>query len=44
MHLARIGVGVRQVVPGVPELFKVDRERVVQTCVESALATVGATR
>jgi AcrR family transcriptional regulator len=44
MHLARIGVGVRQVVPGVPELFKVDGEHVVQTCVESALATVGVTR
>jgi AcrR family transcriptional regulator len=40
MHLARIGVGVRSVAPGVPGLFKVEPERVVRTCVDSALAIV----
>jgi AcrR family transcriptional regulator len=43
MHLARIGIGLRRLGPGVPELFTVDPERVVQSCVTSALATVGAT-
>jgi AcrR family transcriptional regulator len=42
MHLARIGVGLRQAAPGVPELFTVPPEQVARTCVESALATVGA--
>jgi hypothetical protein len=40
MHLARIGVGVRSLAPGVPGLFTVEPERVVRTCVESALAIV----
>jgi AcrR family transcriptional regulator len=42
MHLARIGVGVRQAAPGVPELFKVEPEEIVRTCVKTALAAVGA--
>ena len=42
MHLARIRVGMRQAAPGIPELFDVEPERVVQTCVASALAIVGA--
>jgi AcrR family transcriptional regulator len=42
MHLARIRVGVRSAAPGIPELFGVKPERVVETCVASALATVGA--
>jgi len=42
MHLARIGVGVRQAAPGVPGLFKVEPADVVRTCVESAVATVGS--
>jgi AcrR family transcriptional regulator len=42
MHLARIRVGLHQAAPGIPELFKVPPERVARTCVESALATVGA--
>jgi hypothetical protein len=42
MHLARIRVGLRQVAPGIPDLFKVPPEQVARTCVESALATVGA--
>jgi AcrR family transcriptional regulator len=41
MHLARIRVGLRGVAPGIPELFKVEPEHVVDTCVASALATVG---
>ena len=42
MHLARIRVGVRQVAPGVPSLFTVEPERIVGTCVESAMALVRA--
>jgi AcrR family transcriptional regulator len=42
MHLARVGVGIREVAPGGPDLFTVAPERVVRTCVESALALVGA--
>jgi AcrR family transcriptional regulator len=44
MHLARIRVGVRQAAPGVPALFPVEPERIIETCVASALATVGAPR
>ena len=40
MHLARIGVGVRLAAPGIPDLFGVAPERVVETCVEHALAAV----
>ena len=42
MHLARIGVGVRNVAPGIPGLFTVEPERVVRTCVDGALAVVQA--
>ena len=42
MHLARLGVGVRQAGPGVPELFEVDAARIVEQCVESALAAITA--
>ncbi len=42
MHLARIGVGVREAAPGVPGVFAVSPERVRQACVEDALAIVGA--
>ena len=44
MHLARVEVGVRQIAPGVPGLFPVPPEQVEQTCVDSALRTVGAPR
>jgi AcrR family transcriptional regulator len=44
MHLARIRVGVRQLGPGVPALFSVDPARIVQTCVDGAMAIVGASR
>jgi AcrR family transcriptional regulator len=37
MHLARIGVGMREAQPGVPDLFVIPAERVVATCVEHAL-------
>jgi AcrR family transcriptional regulator len=40
MHLARVGVGVRELRPGVPDLFSVAPERVIETCVESAVALV----
>jgi AcrR family transcriptional regulator len=40
MHLARIGVGVRSLGPGIPALFDVDPDRIVTTCIDSALATV----
>ena len=41
MHLSRIRVGVRQAAPNVPELYPVEPERVVGTCVSSAMAVVG---
>jgi hypothetical protein len=42
MHLARLGVGVRQAAPGVPALFRVEDEDIVRFCVRSALATIRA--
>jgi AcrR family transcriptional regulator len=44
MHLARIRVGVRLLGPGIPELFRVEPERIVETCVSSAMATLGVAR
>jgi AcrR family transcriptional regulator len=44
MHLARIRVGIRQAAPGVPALFAVTPDQVVETCVSANLATVGARR
>jgi AcrR family transcriptional regulator len=41
MHLARLGVGVRQLAPGVPETFRVAEGDVVELCVRSALAVLG---
>ena len=40
MHLARIQVGVRQLAPGIPALFSVDPDQIVETCVASAMATI----
>jgi AcrR family transcriptional regulator len=40
MHLARVGVGVRERGPGVPDLFSVSPDDVIRTCVDSALALV----
>ena len=42
MHLARIRVGMKRAETGLPELFRVESEQVVQACVQSALATVRA--
>src|SRR3954464_8268055 len=44
LHLARIRVGVRSVAPGIPTLFAVAPERIVRTCIDSALANVHAER
>ena len=38
MHLARIGLGVREAAPGVPDAFRLDPERVRAACVEDAMA------
>ena len=40
MHLARIGLGVREAAPGVPDAFALDPERVRAACVDDALALV----
>jgi AcrR family transcriptional regulator len=37
MHLARVGVGVTEAVPGVPGVFAIDPERVRRDCVADAL-------
>jgi AcrR family transcriptional regulator len=42
MHLARIRVGVHQAAPGVPALFGLSPEQVVDSCVAGALRLVGA--
>ncbi len=38
MHLARVGVGVREAAPGVAETFEIAPERVREWCVQDALA------
>ena len=43
MHLTRLGIGVKQLAPGVPGLFRIGPERVVQSCIETALAAVRPT-
>jgi AcrR family transcriptional regulator len=43
MHLARVGVGVREVAPGVAETFDVARERVREASIEDALALARVT-
>ena len=42
MHLARLGAGVRESAPGVPDVFALDPERVRRACVEDALALARA--
>jgi AcrR family transcriptional regulator len=42
LHLARLGVGVRRHPAGVPVLFEVDRKRLVESCVATALALARA--
>jgi AcrR family transcriptional regulator len=41
MHLARIGVGVRRLDAGVPDVFRIPAEDIIASCVQSALATIG---
>jgi AcrR family transcriptional regulator len=43
LHLARCGVGLREVAPGVAETFDIDRGRVREGCIEDALALVRIT-
>jgi AcrR family transcriptional regulator len=38
MHLARVGVGVREAAPGVAETFQIAPERVREACLQDALA------
>jgi AcrR family transcriptional regulator len=44
MHLARIGVGVRAGVNGVPEPFSIDPRRVQEACIADVLTSVAAKR
>jgi AcrR family transcriptional regulator len=44
MHLARMNVGLREAAPGLPALFSVAHDRVVETCVVNGLASVGIMR
>jgi AcrR family transcriptional regulator len=44
MHLARIGLGVREAAPGVPGAFPLDAERVRRACVIDAMAVARAAR
>ena len=37
MHLARVRIGVTEVAPGVPGVFRIEPERVRRDCVEDAL-------
>jgi AcrR family transcriptional regulator len=43
MHLARVGVGVREAAPGVAETFEIDSERVRESCLKDALALARVT-
>ncbi len=42
MHLARLGIGLRHLAPGVPGVFDVAAADVIRTSVASAMATVDA--
>ena len=44
MHLARIGIGVREMTLGVPAVFPIAPQDIVEACVADVLASVGATR
>lgn len=41
MHMARIGVGVSEIAPGVPQVFPVTDEQVRDACLRNAFAAVG---
>ena len=40
MHLARVGAGVRELAPGIPEVFPIDPQRVARVAIDIALAYV----
>lgn len=42
MHLARSHVGLRELAPGVPDLFRIEPDRLVESCVAAAAATARA--
>ena len=42
MHLARVGVGVREAATGIPAVFAIEPDQVREACVADALAAVGA--
>jgi AcrR family transcriptional regulator len=42
MHLARSGVGVREVAPGLAQTFEIDRDVVREGCIDDALALAHA--
>lgn len=42
MHLARIGVGVREGAPGIPQMFALDPEQVRRAAMDDALRAVSA--
>jgi len=42
MHLARSRVGLRQLAPGIPDLFRIDDDRLVASCVAAAVAAARA--
>ena len=41
MHMARLGIGVSQAAPGVPEVFAVTSAQVHEACIRNALASIG---
>ena len=42
MHLARIGIGVREGGPGIPQMFPLDPEQVRRAAMDDAMRAVGA--
>jgi hypothetical protein len=40
MHLARVAAGVRELAPGVPQVFAIDPDDVVKTAIDTTFAYV----
>ena len=40
MHLARVAAGVRELAPGVPQVFAIDPDDVLKTAVDTTFAYV----
>jgi hypothetical protein len=40
MHLARVSAGVRELAPGVPQMFPVDPKDVMRTAIDTTFAYV----